>query len=209
MSAEFHHVFTPGSSGRTILALHGTGGTEHDLVPLAQQIDPLAGVLSPRGQVLENGMPRFFRRVSEGVFDEEDLVRRTHDLAKFVSDSAERYKFELSETIALGYSNGANIACSLLLLEPGLIAGAALLRPMVPIFPDPLPDLRGTSALVSAGHFDPIVPTNNARKLVSLLEDSGADVTARFENAGHGLTEQTVATTEQWFANFPRRARTH
>ncbi len=125
----------------TLLLLHGTGGSEDDLIPLGHTIYPNANLLSPRGKVLEHGMPRFFRRLAEGVFDMEDLKFRTAELAKFVYDVSIKYSFDLSKTIAVGFSNGANIATSLLLLEPPVIAGAALFRPMVPFIPDPLPDL--------------------------------------------------------------------
>lgn len=195
---DFPHVYVPGTSGQIWLALHGTGGNEHDLVPLAKALDPAAGILSPRGRVLENGMPRFFRRLAEGVFDEEDLVRRAAELSGFIGAASVAYGFDSGKVVALGYSNGANIAGALLLLHPGILAGAALLRPMVPIVPGMLPDLDGCPVLVAAGHLDPIVPVENARRLVSLLRDSGANVTARFENAGHGLTDTTVNATKLW-----------
>jgi phospholipase/carboxylesterase len=195
---EFIHKFVPGTSGRTLLLLHGTGGTESDLLALGRALDTDAALLSPRGKVLENGMPRFFRRLAEGVFDEEDLVYRTHELADFIQVAAERYGFDQSKSVAVGYSNGANIAGSILLLRPGTFQGAALWRPMVPLVPANLPDLRGAPVLVAAGNHDPIVPVENARELVTLLRRSGADVTDFFENAGHGLTETTLATTKRW-----------
>jgi predicted esterase len=192
------HVYVPGRSARTLLLLHGTGGTENDLLPLGRSLDPSAALLSPRGQVLENGMPRFFRRLAEGVFDEEDLIRRTHELADFLTAAAEEYQFDPKQLLAVGYSNGANIAGSLLLLHPGTLAGAALLRPMVPLVPETSPDLAGTPVLLAAGHHDPIVPAENTRRLAALLAECGADVTLRFENAGHGLTEYAVETTRRW-----------
>lgn len=200
-SPDFIHQFVPGSSPRTLLLLHGTGGTESDLIPLGQEFDPEASLLSPRGKVLENGMPRFFRRLAEGVFDEEDLVRRTYELAEFIDQAAARYGFDRKNLIALGFSNGANIIASLLLLRPGTLAGAALLRPMVPLVPEKLPDLKGTPVLIASGNHDPIVPVENARRLVGMLRDSGADVNVYFENAGHGLTQHTIDTVKRWFAD--------
>lgn len=144
----FHHAFTQGTSDRTLLLLHGTGGNEHDLLSIGRALDPKASLLSPRGKVLENGLPRFFRRLAEGVFDEEDLIRRTHELADFVAEAVERYSINQRKIYAVGYSNGANIAASLLLLRPGALAGAALLRAMVPLIPDVLPDLNETPVLL-------------------------------------------------------------
>jgi len=182
--------------------LHGTGGTETSLLPLAQSLDPEAAILSPRGKVMEHGMPRFFQRLAEGVFDEEDLIRRTHELAEFITQATREYSFDPGSLVAIGYSNGANIAGGLLLLCPGVLPGAALLRPMVPLIPETLPDLAGAPVLVSAGHLDPIVPAHNARRLITLLRDSSASVTPRFENAGHGLTSTTIETTRHWLADF-------
>ncbi|HEY5894590.1 MAG TPA: alpha/beta hydrolase [Chthoniobacterales bacterium] len=198
-SPDFIHQFVPGSSERTLLLLHGTGGSETDLIPLGRALDPEASLLSPRGKVLENGMPRFFRRLAEGVFDEKDLILRTHELAEFIDEASVRYGFDLKNLTALGFSNGANIAGSLLLLRPGILAGAALLRPMVPLVPEKLPDLKGIPVLVASGNHDPIVPVENTRRLIGMLREAGADVNAYFENAGHGLTQHTVDTTKRWF----------
>jgi phospholipase/carboxylesterase len=199
---NFIHKFVPGTSGRTLVLLHGTGGTESDLLGLGRALDPDAALLSLRGKVLENGMPRFFRRLAEGVFDEEDLIFRAHELADFVQVAAEYYAFGQNKTIAVGYSNGANIAGGILLLRPETFQGAALLRPMVPLIPENLPELQGAPVLVAAGNHDPIVPVDNARELVALLRRSGADVTAFFENASHGLTETTVATAQRWLKDW-------
>jgi phospholipase/carboxylesterase len=195
---DFVHRFVPGQTTRTLLLLHGTGGNENDLLSLGRGLDPKAALLSPRGKVLENGMPRFFRRLAEGVFDEQDLIRRTHELADFIAEAAERYQFESKNVVAVGYSNGANIASGTLLLRPGVLSGAALLRAMVPLIPQTLPELKAAPVLVSAGNQDPIVPTENARELVALLRRAGADVTVCFENAGHALTDTTFATTQRW-----------
>ena len=199
----FHHAFLPGESDRTLLLLHGTGGNETDLLSLGRDLDPKASLLSPRGKVLENGVPRFFRRLAEGIFDEEDLIRRTHELADFIAEAVEKYSIDPRKISAVGYSNGANIAASLLLLRPGILAGAALLRAMVPLIPDVLPDLKGTPVLLMSGHHDPLVPAENSRRLAVLLGDAGADVTLRFENAGHQLTQYTLDTTRRWIADRP------
>src|SRR6516225_5612835 len=151
LQPDFIHEFVPRKSERTLFLLHGTGGNERDLIPLGRELDPDANLLSPRGQVLENGMPRFFRRLAEGVFDEEDLIRRTHELADFVEQASAKYRLNRQNVCAVGYSNGANIAGSLLLLRPQTLAGAILLRPIVPIVPEPLPDLSGVPVLAVSG----------------------------------------------------------
>ena len=197
---SFIHQFAPGASIRTLLLLHGTGGSEDDLLAVGRTIDPEAALLSPRGKVLENGMPRFFRRLAEGVFDEEDLIQRSHELADFIGEAAAHYGFDAKKVVAVGYSNGANIAGGVLLLRPGVLCGAALWRPMVPLIPETLPELKGVPVLVSAGNQDPIVPAENARDLVNLLRRAGADVTVCFENASHNLTEDTLSATQRWLA---------
>jgi len=197
----FVHKYVPGRSTRTLLLLHGTGGNENDLIPLGRELDPEANLLSPRGKVLENGMPRFFRRLAEGIFDEEDLIRRTHELADFVQQASAAYSLNRQHLFATGYSNGANIAGSLLLLRPQTLAGAILLRPMVPIVPEPLPDLSGVPVLAVSGRYDPIVPADEADQLVYLLRKAGAEVSGTLENAGHGLTEATVEIARRWLEN--------
>jgi len=200
------HTFLPGRSARTLLLLHGTGGNENDLIPLGRELDPDANLLSPRGKVLENGMPRFFRRLAEGIFDEEDLIRRTHELADFIQQASAKYRLNRQNLLAVGYSNGANIAGSLLLLRPQTLTGAILLRPMVPIVPEPLPDLSGVPVLAVSGRYDPIVPTDEALQLVNLLREAGAEVSGSLENAGHGLTELTLEIVRRWLENLtPRR----
>jgi predicted esterase len=197
---NFIHQFEPGQSRRTLLLLHGTGGNENDLLALGRALDANAALLSPRGKVLENGMPRFFRRLAEGVFDEEDLISRTSELADFIGAAATHYHFDATKVVAVGYSNGANIAGAILLLRPGVLCAAALWRPMVPLVPDAFPELKAIPVLVSAGNQDPIVPAQNARELVTLLRRAGADVTVHFENAGHNLTDATFTTTQRWLA---------
>jgi len=199
---DFVHEFVPGSSKRTLLLLHGTGGNEHDLIPLGREIDPTAAILSPRGKVLENGMPRFFRRLAEGVFDEEDLKRRTHELADFVGAAAQHYEFAADKIVAVGYSNGANIAASLLLLRPETLRAAVLFRAMVPLVPEKLPDLSSARVWIGAGNQEPIIPTSETQRLVELLRRARADVTIRFVNAGHGLTNAEVETASLWLAEL-------
>ena len=182
----------------TLLVLHGTGGNEHDLVPLASELMPDAGVLSPRGKVLEHGMPRFFRRFAEGVFDLEDLRQRTLELADFVGEASAHYKFDPSRVIAVGFSNGANIAGATLLLAPGVPAGAALLRAMVPIVPDPLPAIPGTPVLISNGRVDPLVPADETERLAALLRSAGAGVTVHWHQAGHQLVRADITQTGEW-----------
>jgi len=178
--------------------LHGTGGDEHDLAPLAAELLPGAGVLSPRGKVLEHGMPRFFRRLAEGVFDLDDLRQRTAELAEFVREAGEQYTFDPSRVVAVGFSNGANIAGSLLLLAPGVLGGAVLLRAMVPIVPDPLPAIPGTPVFVSNGRVDPLVPAAETERLVALLHAAGADVTLQWQSAGHQLVPGDIAKARAW-----------
>ena len=190
----FEHIFQAAAdpAAPTLLLLHGTGGNEHDLIPLAERIAPEAAVLSPRGNVLEGHMPRFFRRLAEGVFDLEDLHVRTHELAAFVKASAARYGFDAERVIAVGFSNGANIAASLLLLTPGVLSGAVLFRAMVPIVPDPLPSLRGTRILMSNGRADPLIPASQAEVLADLFRRCGAHVALEWQAGGHNLTKRDL-----------------
>ena len=199
---NFVHEFVPGSSMRTLLLLHGTGGNEHDLIPLGREIDPAAGILSPRGKVLENGMPRFFRRLAEGVFDEEDLKKNTYELADFVSAAAQHYEFPADQIVAVGYSNGANIAASLLLLRPKTLRAAVLFRAMVPLVPEKVPDLSSVRVWIGAGNQDPVFPTSETQRLVELLRSARAEVTIHFVNAGHGLTSAEVETASQWLSEL-------
>jgi phospholipase/carboxylesterase len=195
---DFIHEFVPGTSNRTLLLLHGTGGNEHDLIPLGHEIDPAAAILSPRGKVLENGMPRFFRRLAEGVFDPDDLRKRTNELANFIAAAAKHYKFAAGQIVAVSYSNGANIAASMLLLRPEILSAAILFRAMVPLVPENLPDLSSVRVWIGAGDQDPIIPASEAQRLADLLRRAGAAVTIRFANASHALTEADVKTARHW-----------
>ena len=194
----FVHRFEPATvpARRPLLLLHGTGGDETDLLPLGRAVAPGAALLSPRGQVLENGMPRFFRRLSEGVFDEADLRARAADLAAFVTAARQRYG--LAAPVALGFSNGANIAAALLLLHPDILAGAVLLRAMVPLAEPPQADLAGKPVLILSGAMDPIVPEANATRLARQLDAAGARVEHQVLPAGHGLSQADVNLAANW-----------
>ena len=202
MISDFIHEFVPGSSSRTLLLLHGTGGNERDLIPLGRELDPNAALLSPRGKVLENGMPRFFRRLAEGIFDLEDLKTRTNELADFVAAAARHYKLVADHIVGVGYSNGANIAASMLLLRPEIMRGAILFRAMVPLNTDTLPDLSSVRVWIGAGDQDPIVPASETERLAELLRRAGADVTIRFATAGHGLTNDDLEAARHWLGEL-------
>jgi predicted esterase len=201
---DFTHRFIPSGAGKdkarvTLLLLHGTGGNEDDLLPLGRELDPSASLLSPRGKILEGGrIPRFFRRVAEGVFDVDDLKFRTHELANFVEMASTVYSFNASKVIAVGYSNGANIAASMLLLRPQTLSGAILFRAMVPFVPDKIPDLSYKRIFMSSGLKDPIATKQEAESLASLLKQADADVVMEWQNSGHELTQHDIQTAKQW-----------
>jgi predicted esterase len=195
-----HHYLPHSNAADTLLLLHGTGGDENDLLPLGKLLDPKANLLSPRGTVSENGMPRFFRRLAEGVFDIPDLKARTNELAEFVATAANAYGFDPTRVTAAGFSNGANIAASLLLLRPGVLSSAVLLHPMVPLIPETLPDLTGVRVFIGAGRQDPIAPPSETEALASLLRESGADVTVHWQPGGHGLSREEALAAAEWLA---------
>ena len=195
----FQHVYEPSSSDWTLLLLHGTGGDEHDLVGLGRQLAPSAALLSPRGKVLEGGMPRFFRRLAVGQLDIPDLLVRTDELAEFVTAAAHAYGRDPGKIAALGFSNGANIAVSLLLRHPTLLGAAALLRPMLPYEPEGELRLPGTEVLIAAGEGDPYSSPEQTRRLAEVLEMAGANVTVHLEpRAGHGLGAGDLRALERW-----------
>ena len=195
------HIFNKGQNPKkpTLLMLHGTGGNELDLLPLAGMIDDEANVLSVRGSVLENGMPRFFRRLAEGIFDEEDLIFRTKELNEFLDEAAEKYDFDRDNILAIGYSNGANIAASLLFHYQHALKGGILHHPMVPRKGIDLPDLTGKSVFIAAGTNDPICSPMESTELQSLLEKANAKVELHWENRGHQLTRQEVEAAATWY----------
>jgi phospholipase/carboxylesterase len=193
-----------GSKKLTLVLLHGTGGNEEDLLFLGKEIESHASILSPRGKVLENGMPRFFRRLSEGVFDIEDLKIKTHELADFIQKCSLQYKFDLSQTIAVGFSNGANIATSMLFLRPEVIQGAILFRAMVPFIPDSLPNLLNKKILLSAGLQDPIVSRNETENLYRLFQKTNAITTLKWQPSSHNLIQEDILVAKSWISNnFP------
>ena len=203
-SFGFQHVFVPAmeTDAPTLLLLHGTGGDEYNLLSLGRQLHPQAALLSPRGPVSENGQARFFRRLAEGVFDQQDLTQRTQDLAEFLASASQAYHIDPSRVIAVGFSNGANIAASLLLRRAGLLAGAILFAPMVPFEPQSMPNLSSTPVFLGAGQRDPLVPADNAARLARLLRDAGADVTLHWHPGGHTLTQETVQAAADWMQEF-------
>jgi predicted esterase len=191
----------------TLLLLHGTGGNEQDLIPLGRELYPRAAILSPRGKVLESGMPRFFRRLAEGVFDIEDLKFRTHELADFVEKASKVYGFDLRYVVSVGYSNGANIASSLLLIRPEIISSAVLFRAMVPFIPEKVPNLTGKNIFIGAGQYDPIVPREQSETLFSFLEKAGANVVLHFQkNSGHELGYDEISAAKDWLSNLPKNS---
>lgn len=201
-SLSFVHVFEPGTvPGRPpVLLLHGTGGDEHDLLPLGRAVAPGSALLSPRGKVLEHGMPRFFRRLAEGVFDEDDVRRRAHELADFVAEA--RSAYGIAAPVAVGFSNGANIAAATLLLRPEALAGAALLRAMVPLAEPPATNLAGRRVLLLSGMSDPMMPAAMAARLAAMLKASGAELSHRTLPGGHGLSQADLALTREWIGQF-------
>jgi phospholipase/carboxylesterase len=200
---SFVHRFVPAedsASGETLLVLHGTGGNENDLVGIGQTIAPGAAVLSPRGKVLENGAPRFFKRLAEGVFDPKEVRSRAEELARFIRAAITKYGLDPSRIYALGYSNGANIASTVMFIQPALLQGAVLFRPMLVYEPDEPGDLSGAGVLISAGRLDPIVPVKSVERLVDLFESSHAEVTLKWQSAGHNLVPSEVREASDWLA---------
>ncbi|MFL5544950.1 MAG: alpha/beta hydrolase [Gemmatimonadaceae bacterium] len=198
----FIHRFVPADSpsGETLLVLHGTGGTENDLIGIGQAVAPGAAILSPRGNVLENGAPRFFRRLAEGVFDPKEVRSRAEELARFIRAAVVTYRLDASRIFALGYSNGANVASTVMLIEPGVLQGAVLFRPMLVYEPEDNKDLSGSALLLSAGRMDPIVPTTSVERLVDLFQSAHADVTLKWQLAAHNLLPSEVREAADWFA---------
>jgi phospholipase/carboxylesterase len=198
----FIHRFIPATQpGKPpLLLLHGTGGNENDLVPLAAQLSPGAALLSPRGKVTENGMPRFFRRLAEGVFDIADLKTRTAELGDFIAAARKIYGIEAP--VAVGFSNGANIAASLLLTRPEVLRGAVLLRAMLPFEPQVPPDLTGKPVLFLSGSNDPIIPADARERLAAVLQAAGAELVHKALPTGHNLTQNDLTIAAQWLEHL-------
>lgn len=197
---SFVHRFEPATDAGAppLLLLHGTGGDENDLIQLGRMLSPGSALLSPRGKVLEGGAPRFFRRLREGVFDEEDVRFRAAELADFVTEA--RKVYDLAAPVAVGFSNGANIAAAMLLTRPEVLAGAVLLRAMVPLAAPPAADLKGRGVLLLSGGMDPIVPEENAERLAAQLRAAGARLDHRTLPVGHGLSQADIGLARQWLA---------
>ncbi|WP_405105076.1 alpha/beta hydrolase [Paenibacillus sp. FSL K6-1217] len=202
------HVFKQGTdvSQPTLVLFHGTGGNEHDLLPLAELLAPGAAVLGIRGNVLENGMPRFFRRLAEGVFDEADLIFRTREVKEFLDEAAAKYGFDPGHLVAVGYSNGANIAGSLLFHYGDIFRAAVLLHPMVPLRGLELPSLQGVPVFIGAGTNDPIIRSEETRELEALLSGAGAEVTSHWGNQGHRLSAAEAEAARDWLAEHTASA---
>lgn len=207
---SFIHRFLPATdqqNTRTLVLLHGTGGNEDDLIPLGRLIDPAAALLSPRGKVLEGTMPRFFRRFPDGSFDQADLTLRTHELADFINAAAEYYQLDATQTVAVGYSNGANIAVNLLLLRPAVLSAAILLRPIFPVDHLSTMYLSGVPILLLAGRQDELTTVERTDELISFLQTSGASVTVHWQEAGHRLTQEDREVATKWLANLKAEQR--
>jgi len=205
----FEHRFVEGDrsgDGLTVLLLHGTGGDESDLIPLGQMLAPGAALLSPRGRVLENGMPRFFRRLAEGVFDQQDLKIQTESLVRFIESASQAYKLRPDRIVAVGYSNGANIASSILLTDPNVLAAAVLFRPMVPFVPSTSPDLKHVNLFIAAGTRDAIAGSQEAQRLVQIFENGGAAVTTFWHDGGHELGPDDLDAATTWVSGWRARS---
>jgi phospholipase/carboxylesterase len=197
---DFNHRYLPGDDGNstTLILLHGTGGNENSLLDMGGQLAPGAAMLGLRGNVLENGYPRFFRRLAEGIFDMKDLKARTYELADYLPAAAAHYKFDLDSAVAVGYSNGANIAASVLLLRPGVLKRAVLFRSMLPLTPETAPDLNGTSVLMTAGRMDNLIPPTSTQALADMLQKANARVELQWLPVDHRLTIDDLTLAQQW-----------
>lgn len=205
MALAYVHHFQAGTDpiAPPLLLLHGTGVSEHDLIPLGRSLSPGSALLSPRGNVSEHGARRFFARLAEGIFDPDEVTRRTHELADFIVSAAKQYDFDPTRLIAVGFSNGANIAATLLQLRPVVLAGAVLFRPMVVIDSPAAPhSLDGKRLLIANGTQDPLVPTDHPHRLAAHYRAGGADVTLHLHGAGHGLVSSDIEAGQLWFQSL-------
>ena len=197
----FIYNYIPGSRENVLFLLHGTGGNEDDLLTVGQMLDRRASIISPRGKVLENGMPRFFRRISPGVFDIEDLKFRVNELGEFIDLVCKKHSFRSKSLVVVGYSNGANIAVSLVLLKPTSLKRLILFRAMLPLVPDRIPDLNGTSVFISGGKYDEMISVKNTLELKSIFQKSGASIEMNWEESTHALTSDEVSKAREWLLN--------
>jgi len=199
----FIHRFVPAednATGDTLVVMHGTGGDENDLIGIGQAIAPGAAIVSPRGNVLENGAPRFFKRLAEGVFDPKEVRSRAEELARFIRAAVVTYRLDPARVFALGYSNGANIASTIMFVEPEILRGAILFRPMLVYEPSEMNDLTGSAVFISSGRMDPIVPAESVERLVELFDEAHAEVTLKWQLAAHSLVPSEVHEAAEWFA---------
>lgn len=209
-SLSFIHQYVPGegeAARTTLLLLHGTGGNENDLLDLGRRLLPDAALLSPRGKVLENGMPRYFRRLAAGVFDVDDLQRRTHELTDFIEQACTTYSLDIARVVAVGYSNGANIAASVLFLRPARLAAAVLFRPMVPFVSAEMPDLTGKEVFIAGGLRDGVADPKGTRRLQKLLLDAGAAVDLHWHDGGHELGQDDIVAARDWLNRWHKGRR--
>jgi predicted esterase len=209
----YQHRYLPGEAGNpnedwTLLLLHGTGGNESDLIPLGQALLPGAAILSPRGQVNEGGALRFFRRHAEGVLDQEDLANRSGEMDEWIASASAAYSLNLSKVVAAGFSNGANLAASMLLRGSSALRAGVLLSPMLPFTPDPLPDLAGHSVFIGSGKIDPLVPVKQVETLVDLFRRSGASTTLVWTPGGHGITGEEISAAKTWLEQLTQSSST-
>jgi len=198
-TSDFIHKYFPGDKpdGVTLLMLHGTGGNEMSLASLGQAIDREAGQLSPRGKISEGGAPRFFRRLGEGVYDMEDVARQSEALANWITAARAEYGIGADKLVAVGYSNGANIAAAVILRHPGVITRAVLVRAMMPV-EGLTPDLSGTKILLLAGQYDPLVPAGESERLAQAFRQFGADVTLETFPTDHGIVNEDLVAARTW-----------
>jgi len=199
------HKYEPGQGDGqnvTLFLLHGTGGDEDALSGLGRILLPGANQLRPRGNVLEQGMARFFRRFAEGILDIDDLKQRTNELADFLVHASEAYGFDEHQVVVAGFSNGANIAASMLLLRPEVLRAAILLHPMFTFEPNPLPDLRAKPVFIGAGRFDPLVPIEQTEQVADLLERAGAPLELFWHNSGHEVSVEEVKAAKAWLGEL-------
>lgn len=196
MSFVYRYLPGTGEDPRTAIVFHGTGGDENSLVPFAQSLMPGAAILSLRGRVDENGMPRFFRRFAEGAFDYDSIRIESDAVAEFLKQASVDYGIDLETAVGVGYSNGANIAWSTLLRHPGSFGTLVLFRPMVTL--DDSSDLTGKRIFVGTAEQDPIVPIENVQRLIEQMKSCGAQVEVSWHPGGHQLTRGEITLASSW-----------